>query len=71
MSVGGAHTCALNESAELVCWGNNEFGQADAPKGHFRSVTSGGAHTCAVQDSGGVVCWGALPSEVETPAFLQ
>ena len=58
MSAGGAHACAVRESGEIVCWGNNEFGQTDAPAGVFRSVSAGGTHACAVRESGEIVCWG-------------
>ncbi|MDZ4278111.1 MAG: dockerin type I domain-containing protein [Dehalococcoidia bacterium] len=27
LAPGGAHTCALTEAADVVCWGSNEFGQ--------------------------------------------
>ena len=58
VSVGGKHACALRESGEVLCWGNNDFGQLDAPEGPFQSVSAGQSHSCAVRDSGEIACWG-------------
>ena len=62
VSAGWQHTCAVRESGELVCWGSDESGQADAPEGSFRSVSVSGSYqraggyACAVRESGEVVC---------------
>lgn len=58
VSAGGRHSCAVRELGEIVCWGWNVNGQADAPVGSFRSVSATLHRNCAVQDSGGIVCWG-------------
>ena len=31
VSAGWEHTCGLRESGEIECWGDNEYGQANAP----------------------------------------
>ena len=59
VSAGNHHTCALQASGEVVCWGANRAGQTDVPSGEYRSVSAGASHTCAVRESGEVVCWGA------------
>lgn len=38
VSAGWAHTCALLETGEVTCWGDDSRGQADAPAGRFVSV---------------------------------
>ena len=45
ISAGGDHTCAIRkDNGSLVCWGNNEYGQASPPDGE-RFVWSGGGST--------------------------
>jgi large repetitive protein len=70
---GGAnHTCAITGSHDVVCWGNNPYGQlgngqvsmalsALTPTGLASGITAAAAgynHTCALTSSGGVECWG-------------
>ncbi len=57
VSLGGNHTCALNDTG-VVCWGINNSSQTDAPAlSNPTQVSLGGNHTCALDDKG-VVCWG-------------
>lgn len=74
IAAGGLHTCALLETGEVYCWGENGQGQLGA--GHQteeqrglpgQAVSLGGAavqiaagahHTCALLDDGQVRCWG-------------
>ena len=37
----GGHTCAVTTSKAIICWGNNDDGQATAPTGEFRVVSAG------------------------------
>ena len=57
ISVGGFHTCALNERGIAVCWhhweptrdyGAMKAGQANAPGNRFASISAGRWHTCAL-----------------------
>ena len=57
-SLTGGTACAIRESGEAVCWGNNDYGQADAPSGRFTAVSVGGAHACGLQESDELECWG-------------
>ena len=68
VSAGGLHTCALAESGELACWGDNSHGQT-VEWGGYRQVSAGVQHTCALADSGGLACWGRnWEGQVDTPS---
>lgn len=72
VSAGYAHTCALLDSGEAYCWGNNSGGQSapdttedriPAPRRvatdvHFSSIHAGQGHTCAITPEARVYCWG-------------
>ncbi|CAE7841557.1 Herc4 [Symbiodinium necroappetens] len=60
VAAGADCTCAVKASGELVCFGNNAFGQRDVPRdlGPMVAVAAGERHTCAVKASGELVCFG-------------
>ena len=58
VSAGVAYSCGVKSNGRVVCWGNNEYGQATPPIGDFQQVSSGSVHTCGVKTDGKVVCWG-------------
>ena len=62
ISAGASHTCAIRTSGAIECWGQNDYGQTDAPDGSFSAVSVallGGQFTCAIRtSSGAIVCWG-------------
>lgn len=58
VSAGFHHVCALRTDGEVVCLGDNLFGQCDAPSGSYIAVAAGGRHSCALRASGEAVCWG-------------
>ena len=45
---GGYHTCGVQVGGAAVCWGDNVFGQVEAPGGEFVAVSAGGSHSCGV-----------------------
>jgi alpha-tubulin suppressor-like RCC1 family protein len=68
----GGHTCALTSQSQVVCWGDNAYGElgdgttemrrtpvsvTNLPA-DLRSVHAGWNHTCAISDSAGLYCWG-------------
>jgi len=72
MDLGHGHSCSLDRTGSLWCWGRNndgELGLGDAdlrvaptevtdPAVLWRAATAGGHHTCAVDWDGGLFCWG-------------
>ena len=60
ISAGHDHVCGLKADGTVVCWGGNDYGQADVPVGlsSVAQVSAGIWHTCALKTDGTVVCWG-------------
>ena len=72
IATGLAHTCALLDTHQVYCWGNNTQGQlgtgneipATTPQAvtglpaDITDITAGTFHTCALTNSGEVYCWG-------------
>ena len=72
VEVGTVFACALLETSDVRCWGNNELGQlgavteesssfepvAVAGIGNAIDLNSGDVHSCAALSTGEVACWG-------------
>ena len=73
VSVGGLHTCALDNLGAVYCWGSNNQGQLGLGNNTQSNVpiqvtlpsstravalSSGDAHTCAILDDASISCWG-------------
>lgn len=70
ISAGADHTCALNRSGAVACWGSNDSGQLGdgtlkdrhRPVIVIRSgvaeIVAADVHTCAITTKRGVACWG-------------
>ena len=59
VTAGGYDSCLAAGNGQVMCWGNNQFGQATPPSGAFTSVTLGTWHSCALGADRSVACWGA------------
>ena len=57
---GWFHSCGLRPEGQVVCWGDNTYGQTDVPPdlGSVRAITSGNDHNCAIRADNTVTCWG-------------
>ena len=72
MAAGVEHTCALNTSGGISCWGANGYGRlgngtstasnspvaVTALASGVVAITAGSYHTCAVSTGGAMTCWG-------------
>ncbi len=76
VSAGDAHTCAIDDDSEVLCWGDDSSGQvSEAPEGEFLSVSAGGSQSCAIRADGQLACWGddssGQVSETPSGEFLS
>ena len=76
----GGHSVALLADGSIACWGRNDKGQCDVPRGigtpenPVVQVAVGGWHTVALLADGSIRCWGDndygqcdVPSGIGTP----
>jgi len=71
---GLSHSCAVNDAAQVYCWGQNYYGQlgvdpALVPKSNVPvlvpglaqvvQISAGYNHTCALSADGQISCWGS------------
>ena len=58
VSAGTGFACALKAGGSIICWGDDSYGQTEAPAGTFTQVSAGGGVACALKGSGAIFCWG-------------
>lgn len=61
VDMGYRHACAIRDDGTVICWGDNEEGQATVPAGlqDVVQVSGGNVHTCALDRNGALTCWGS------------
>ena len=66
LSVGLSHACAVRADHTVTCWGENNLGQSDPPRGKFLTVSVGIDYSCGIRVDGGITCWGGwgLPTNM-------
>jgi alpha-tubulin suppressor-like RCC1 family protein len=66
---GGPHSCGVQSTGAVVCWGRDVEGQASPPGVVFTQIAAGQAHTCGIEANGALACWGATsPARRSRPA---
>jgi alpha-tubulin suppressor-like RCC1 family protein len=58
LAAGDAHTCGIDESESIQCWGNSDKGQTAAPSGSYREIAAHGNTSCAIDTENNIACWG-------------
>ena len=58
LSIAPDHACGITVDHSIICWGRNDYGQADPPDGVFTVIDAGHDHTCAITENKSVICWG-------------
>ena len=74
ISMGRDFGCAVSESGEVSCWGDNRYGQLELPEIAAIAVEAGGDHACLLMESGEASCWGfdvVGQTEVEPGAYVK
>ena len=62
-------TCAILTDDTITCWGNNNDGEANAPAGTYKTLTTGSSHNCAIATDNTITCWGRnWRGETDAPA---
>jgi alpha-tubulin suppressor-like RCC1 family protein len=73
VDLGQSHACALDDTGQAWCWGNNDEGQAGAGTSamyivspletvtalRFDSISCGQFYTCGLTSGGDLACWGS------------
>ena len=60
ISAGYSHCLAIDKDANVVCWGEGDFGQVNPPTGlKAVAVGAGRHHSLALTDDGSVIAWGS------------
>jgi hypothetical protein len=49
LSAGAFHTCGLDMSNQVICWGDDSEGQSTYPGSLLSSVSAGELHTCGIK----------------------
>ncbi len=85
-AAGGAHSCDLNASGGVACWGLNDSGQlgylsslanpipmpVPTLTSGVQALVTGTSHSCALTAAGGVKCWGSnIVSQLGTAISLS
>jgi hypothetical protein len=58
VATGQLHGCVLGQNGLTKCWGNDAYGQIQAPQEPFVDIVAGDWHTCGLRADHTGICWG-------------
>ena len=67
IAVGVNHSCAIDTTGQLKCWGDTGHNLHRPPAGRYVSIASGDEFSCALRSDGEAVCWGDPAGGATTP----
>jgi hypothetical protein len=67
VEVGQGFSCGLRSDGQILCWGDNDYGQTAAPSGTFRALSAGHRAAGALRSDGTIACWGSGNQDVLSP----
>ena len=79
IEAGSWHYCQLGgysedsdpKGGEVICVGDNTYGQVDAPAGFYTDISANVLNSCAVRADGAIVCWGEISDNDSTPGAKE
>ncbi len=70
VAAGRDHSCAVRTDNTVVCWGRDDHGQTDTPRGSFTHIAAASTYSCAIRANGTIACWGR-PLHQRTPSGVS
>lgn len=72
IAVGASFNCGIRSDGTAHCWGEDRWGMATPPPGHYRAIAVRNYQACGALDDGTVTCWGDNhpPTVVTTGDFV-
>ncbi len=65
---GNGTVCGLRyDNHAIMCWGRNDYGQANPPSGTFMDIAMTETNGCGVRSDGTLACWGSNLSGESSP----
>jgi hypothetical protein len=71
VAVGNSHACAIAVDGSVSCWGENGFGQFNAPAGSFVELDLGTGRTFGLDTQGTLHNLGAFGGTIQDVAFFS
>ncbi|WP_419844825.1 Ig-like domain-containing protein [Candidatus Poriferisocius sp.] len=58
VAAGDQYSCAIKTDQTVACWGDNFYGQTEAPDGQYTAIAAGDLYSCAIKIDQTITCWG-------------